>query len=278
MPIAHVDAIKLYYESVGRGPPLVLISGVGFGGWIWHRQVPEFAKTHRVITFDNRGVGKSDRPDETYTIETFATDTIGLLNFLKIPRAHILGLSLGGMIAQKLALDYFDRVDNLILVSTVFGGPQTVLPAMEVLQFMAMPNETPEERFAKGIRFSFGPDYGEKHPDEINFMKQKMSENRQPDYAYRHQSMAPLGFNAEPLLEKLRCPTLIIAGEHDRVVPVENARRLAQRIPNARLKILQDSGHLCFIEESETFVRSVLDFLALKQSRSYHMKNTLSKL
>ena len=261
MPSVQTNGIKLHYESQGHGPPLLLISGVGFGGWVWHQQVPAFSERFQMITFDNRGVGRSDKPDEPYSIELFVADALGLLEALQIERTHLLGVSLGGMIALQLALDHPRRVDHLLLCSTTFGGPQTVLPQPEVLQFMAQPGGRAEERFQKGFQLSCGPGFVEAHPDELAFLRQQMSENRQPDYAYRHQIMAPLGFNVEARLTEIRQPTLVLAGEADQVIPSENARRLAQKLPDAQLKVLPGAGHLCFIEEPEAFNRAVLDFL-----------------
>ncbi|MBI3659824.1 alpha/beta fold hydrolase [Candidatus Acetothermia bacterium] len=261
MPIAQVNRVRLHYEVMGEGQSCLLISGVGFGGWVWRYQIAAFSTHFRVITFDNRGVGQSDKPDETYTIDTFVTDTKGLLDALQIQKAHVLGVSLGGMVAQQLALSHPQRVDRLILCSTVFGGPNVVLPSMEVLQFMAQPSGTPEERFTKGLQFSFAQGFVERHPEEVVFIRQKMSEHRQPDYAYRRQVMVPLSFNAEPFLSKIERPTLVLAGDQDQAVPVENARRLVQKLPNAQLKILDGASHLCFIEQHELFNQTVLEFL-----------------
>lgn len=263
MPIAQVNRIRLYYEVTGNGQPLLLISGVGFGGWVWRYQIAALSKHFRVITFDNRGVGQSDKPDEPYKIDTFVADTKGLLDALQIQKAHVLGVSLGGMVAQQLTLKHPRMVDRLMLCSTIFGGPNIVLPSTEVLQFMAQPSGTPEERFTKGLKFSFGlgPGFAKMHSEETAFIRTKISENRQPDYAYRHQAMAPLGFNSEPFLPKIEQPTLVLAGDQDQVVPIENARRLVQKLPNAQLKIFNGAGHLCFIEQHELFNLTVLEFL-----------------
>jgi pimeloyl-ACP methyl ester carboxylesterase len=265
MPYLQANEIQLYYENQGQGPSLLLIGGLGFGGWIWHRQVSFFSQSFKTITFDNRGSGLSDKPDENYTIEMLTSDTIGLLDSLRIQRANIVGVSLGGLIAQKLALDYPNRVETLVLCSTVFGGPNVVLPPMEVLQFMAQPAEGPEERFAKGLRYSFSSDFISQEKEEIEFIRKKMSEPRQPDSAYRRQVMAPLGFNVEARLMEIKIPTLIVAGSEDKAVPVANAQRLAARIAHSQLHILEGSGHLCFIEASEKFNQLVMEFLLKHQ-------------
>jgi pimeloyl-ACP methyl ester carboxylesterase len=128
MPTVHVNGVKLYYETYGQGEALLLIAGIGYGTWLWAKQIPELSKYFSVIAFDNRGVGRSDKPDIEYTISLLASDAYELLRALNVERAHILGISLGGFIAQQLALDHPEIVNKLILCSTSFGGPNMILP------------------------------------------------------------------------------------------------------------------------------------------------------
>ena len=136
MPKIKTNNIELYYEVYGAGQPLVLISGLGYPLWQWHKMVPFLAEHFQVITFDNRGVGQSDKPAGPYTAQMLATDTAGLLDALGIEKAIIAGHSMGGFVAQAMALDFPQKVAKLILCSTNFGGPHhvTVTPeAMKVL-------------------------------------------------------------------------------------------------------------------------------------------------
>src|SRR5690349_18217962 len=126
MPKTTSNGIELYYEIYGEGKPLVLISGLGYSLWQWHRVVPLLAEHFQVITFDNRGVGQSEKPAGPYSAQILAADTVGLLDALQIERAIILGHSMGGFIAQALALDFPGRVEKLILCSTNFGGPRHI--------------------------------------------------------------------------------------------------------------------------------------------------------
>jgi pimeloyl-ACP methyl ester carboxylesterase len=219
MPTVHVNGVKLYYETYGQGEALLLIAGIGYGTWLWAKQIPELSKYFSVIAFDNRGVGRSDKPDIEYTISLLASDAYELLRALNVERAHILGISLGGFIAQQLALDHPEIVNKLILCSTSFGGPNMILPKGEILQFMAF--GAGKETFQRGLELAFSPEY----------------------------------------LAKNTMPVLVMAGEADRVVPVENSRLLAARLPNARLVTFPNAGHLFVVERADEVNRIILDFL-----------------
>lgn len=258
---ATANGIQLYYESHGKGAPLLLIGGLGYGGWVWRKQAPAFASHFQVITFDNRGVGQSDKPDLPYTVPMLAADALGLLDALRVEKAHVLGASLGGMIALQLALDRPARVDRLILCATTFGGANVVLPKPEVLQFMAQRAGTAEERFARGMELAFSKPFLASRAPEADFIRQEMAKNRQPDAAYLRQAYAPLGFDVESRLDQIPRPALVIAGDQDQAVPAENAKRLAQKLPHATLALLEGAGHLCFIEQAEGFNQAVLGFL-----------------
>jgi pimeloyl-ACP methyl ester carboxylesterase len=238
-----------------------MIAGVGYGGWVFQRQIPDLASHFDTITFDNRGVGASDKPDEPYSIELFARDTLGLMDALGIERAHVLGVSQGGMTALQMALDAPERIDKLVLCATTHGGPHVVYPDMEVIQFLAQRSGPPDERFQKGFELSFSEVFLASDPPALQGIREQLLENRQPDYAYQRQAMAPISFNVEPRLEEVEQPALVISGSADRVVPCENSERLADKLPNAQLEILDGAGHLGFIEQPETFNRTVIEFL-----------------
>ena len=136
MPTIATNGINLYYELHGSGPALVLIPGLGYNGWMYSHMIPGLAEHFQVISIDNRGSGLSDKPAGPYTAQMLAADVIGLLDAFDLPKAHIVGHSMGGFIAQALAIDYPDRVDRLVLSATNFGGPHHVPitpPAMAVL-------------------------------------------------------------------------------------------------------------------------------------------------
>src|SRR6476661_10653754 len=134
MPKTTANGIELYYEIHGKGKPLVLISGLGYSLWQWRNMVPILAEYFQVITFDNRGVGQSDKPAGPYTAQMLAADMVGLLEALNIEMAIIMGHSMGGFIAQAMALDFPQRLGKLILCSTNFGGPHHIPVTPEAMK------------------------------------------------------------------------------------------------------------------------------------------------
>lgn len=239
----------------------MLIAGAGYGRWMWFKQVPELSRHFKVIIFDNRGIGESDQPDTAYSVEMLAADTIGLLDALSIKKAHVLGISLGGFIAQELALSYPQRLAKLILCSTSFGGPNMVLPALGVLQFMTYGTGSPEENFRRGLELAFSPSYIEKHHQDIEYIRVQREAHPQPRDAYLRQLMAPISFNAEDRVGQIKILTLIMAGTDDKAVPVENARRLAAKIKDAKVALFEGAGHLFCIERAAEVNRSIIEFL-----------------
>lgn len=267
MPKAKVGDIEVYYEIHGEGEPLVLIEGLGYYHWMWFRQVPELSKHFQVIAFDNRGVGDTDKPDVEYSIKMFADDTAGLLKELGIEKANVLGVSMGGFIAQELALSHPDLVKRLVLVCTTFGGPESVPMTMEAWQVLnsGKPGASAREVARTALSVAVSPEFMESEPDTVEFIIDKQFENLQPVYAYRRQFAAALEFwgkdNTAGRVGSLSIPTLVIHGSADRTVPVANAERLAARIPGAQLKIIEGAGHLVFIERPEEFNKAVIEFL-----------------
>ncbi|RMI01029.1 MAG: alpha/beta fold hydrolase, partial [Calditrichaeota bacterium] len=153
--IAVVNGLRLYYEIHGEGPWLVLIEGLGVATWLWEKQIPEFSRHFRVLAYDNRGTGKSDKPPGPYTVGEMAEDLAGLMEVLQIPRAHVLGISLGGYIAQEFALRYPERVDRLVLVATGHGGPDQVPIPPETVQQILEPGDGSRESVRRKLALAF---------------------------------------------------------------------------------------------------------------------------
>ena len=168
MSIAHVNDIDIYFEIHGSGPPLVLIMGLRRNAEWWYRQIPELSKHFTIIAFDNRGAGRSDKPEMEYSIRLFADDTAGLMNFLGIPKAHILGISMGGYIAQELAINHPDKVNGLILGCTSCGGRRAVIMSEERMEkFTANKGLTPEQILRKDMDLYFSDRFIRDHPERI---------------------------------------------------------------------------------------------------------------
>jgi len=227
--------------------------------------VPFLAEQFRVITFDNRGVGQSDKPAGPYTAQMLATDTVGLLDALGVDKAMIMGHSMGGFVAQALALDFPQRVDKLILCSTNFGGSHHVPVTPEAMKVLTDVSSDPLTRFKNGLIVSTAPGWVEKNPETIQeWIEWRVSNPIEPG---PYQAQLAIGLALlddaaafEERLFQINIPTLILFGAYDKVVPPENASLLAEKIANSQIVILPDAGHFFPIEVPETASETVTDF------------------
>lgn len=278
-----VNGIDLYYEIHGSGEPLLLIEGLGYSAWMWYKQVPALSRRYQVILFDNRGAGNTDKPDSEYSIEIMADDASGLLRTLGIGQAHVLGISLGGFIAQELALRHPDLVKSLSLVSTNSGPGKRamrnsqhmngifklwgILPGtFEMGGKASVPlgfeyGITKEDRIRYGLSLAFTPEYYRQNPEEIDRIVSWRLENPQPGYAWKRQLMAGMNFDSSERAQDIHAPALVLNGAEDRIVTPESARELARSIPDSRYVEIEGSGHLLFIEKAEEFNETVISFL-----------------
>jgi pimeloyl-ACP methyl ester carboxylesterase len=216
VPKASVNGFKLHYEIEGEGEALLLIPGFASGLSVWTRQTPALSRHFRVVSFDPRGIDASDKPVGPQTIGLLADDVAHLLLALHIPRAHILGVSFGGFVAQEFALKYPLMTRKLVLCCTSFGGPNHVKTDMDLRQ-----------------------------TKELN----------------SNQFDAAVAFDAESRVEGIRSETLVLSGDQDNIVPVQNSRNLGAKIPGAKLCIVEGGGHTFFIERAEEFNQLVTDFI-----------------
>lgn len=271
MPKIQTGEIELYYEERGTGEPLVLIPGFSNGLWIWFKQIPALSEKFRTIVFDPRGISRSAAPDEPITIRTIADDVASLLRALKIERAHILGASFGGFVAQEFALAYRQMTRTLILCCTSFGGPNHVPPPLTTLLAMASTKGlNAEERVRENLLLAFSPKYLEERSAEVERLIEMRAENPVPEHAYLHQLQAAMVFNTEPGIADINVPTLVITGNEDVIVPCDNSRNLASKIPNARLVIINGGSHTFFIERPEEFNRAVIEFIENNAGEQSH--------
>lgn len=262
MPYAPLNGIRLYYEEEGSGPPLLLLEGLGYALWMWFRQRPALRQHFRLVLPDTRGVGLSDIPPGPYTIDLFAADALALLDHLAMPRAHVLGVSMGGMVAQALALRSPDRVERLVLVSTTPGGPAAApMPPRTAEALLAARTLPPREGLRAAMALAFSDGYVAAHPAEVEQILDWRLERPQPPEAWMWQLQAGQAFDVSARLHEIRHPTLVVAGSADRVLPVANAYLLASRLPHATLHIFAGAGHLVFIEQADAFNRLVVAFL-----------------
>jgi 3-oxoadipate enol-lactonase len=262
MPTAKVNGVELYYEEHGAGEPLVLVPGFGTGLWIWYRQIPSLAEHFRVIAFDPRGVARSDKPDEPMSMRGYADDVAALLEALNVERAHVLGASFGGFVAQEFALAEPKRTRGLVLCCTSFGGPRHCPPAPETLRAIASTKGlNTEERVRENLLLAFSHAFVAEHADEVERVIALRAENEVPEYAYLRQLQAAMAFNAEERVANIKAPTLVITGDADVIVPRENSSNLAAKIPGAKLRVIEGGSHTFFIERPEEFNSAVIEFI-----------------
>ncbi|NWF78092.1 MAG: alpha/beta hydrolase [Chloroflexi bacterium] len=257
MPLAKLNGININYEAEGHGEPLVMIMGFAANRNGWMPQIRSFKKYYRVITLDNRGVGKSDKPPGPYSTKMMADDTVKLMDFLGIEKAHILGLSMGGMIAQELAINYPQRVMKLILASTYASRDETSGDTAQLAKFREL---TPEKKLRAIIGLAFNkPVYRFTFAllarIQTKFMRasDRVGIAGQSEACQQHNTLERL-----PLITR---PTLVIVGTGDRVIKPVSSEIIAHRIPNAKLVRIQGGSHYLSLEMRKAFNREVLNFL-----------------
>jgi pimeloyl-ACP methyl ester carboxylesterase len=263
MPKVKVGDINMYYETHGRGDPLVLIPGHGTDcTTAYFRQIPGLAKDYRVIAIDNRGSGLSDKPDMSYTMEMMAKDAAGLLAALDVHRAHVCGHSMGGMIAQHLALNYPQMTASLILVCTTCSTTEhSVPPDQAVLATLFDTQGTPEERIRRLIPLAFTQEFFKNEPAVIERFAGLHLKHCPPPFIVARHGEAMMMHNVYVRLPQISVPALVIGAAEDKVIPVENSRILASRIPGAESIILERVGHMVTVELAEAVNKAILDFL-----------------
>jgi pimeloyl-ACP methyl ester carboxylesterase len=261
MPVVKANDINLYYEVHGQGFPLVLIAGIGYHSGCWFSVLPHFSRELQVVVFDNRGVGRSDEPVMDYSIEMFADDTAGLLRAIGITRAHVLGRSMGGAIAQQMALRHPEMVEKLVLVSTLSETSPFGLLVLDVWQQVGL-KAGMDVLHKLLVMESLSPRFFGQRPEVVDEILHRGGEHPQPAEAFVRQAGAVARHNATPLLHRIKAPTLVLAGEKDIPTPVGASKLLASRIPNARFRVVPRVGHGFMWEDPEGFCREVLSFLA----------------
>src|SRR5215212_5759773 len=257
MLVTITENTSIDYDINGEGPPLLLISGLGFGRWGWFKQVPAFSRHFRTITFDARGERRLENG-----VGDLVRDVVWLLDHLGVKKAHVLGTSLGGFVGQELALLRPDLVDRLVLVCTSYGGRGPESMAVQALSDMlGWGSLTPEGVVRRGLETATSETYRAEHGDEFEQIVSWRLADSPSGAAYYEQARAGAGFDLSRDVGHITSPTLVIHGAEDRYVPVANAAALAGAIPGSRLRVLDDAGHLVFIERFAEVNREVVTFL-----------------
>lgn len=262
--LARVNGIALYYEMVGQGEWLVLIHASADNSAIWFNQVPAFAKHYRVLTYDMRGFGRSDKPADLRR-ETLVEDLYALLETLEIKGAFFLGHSMGGGVAQRLAIEHPEIVKALILAGSGAGRPLSPLWAKFNRELAdLLEREGMSAILGERMRRLFAPGFAERNPQGVRRYQEIRLMNDAAAYARSLRSSRNRAMSMEP--ERIHCPTLILLGDQDPLMKVEQAQALAKRIPKAWLKVLESCGHVSPLERPQEFNAAVLEFLAEVES------------
>lgn len=260
MPFAENQHARIYWDEQGKGAPVLLLMGLGYPSAMWYRTRPALAARYRTLAPDNRGTGRSDMPPGPYPIALMAADAAAVLDAAGVESAHVYGISMGGMIAQEFALQYPRRVRSLILGCTSAGGPEAerAEPAARDLLMMRT-SLNAEEAAQAAIPFIYDPATPRERIEEDLEVRRPWFPRRE---AYAAQLQGIVAWEAYSRLPGIKAPTLVIHGEHDRLVPPRNGALIAGRIPGAMLTILQNASHIFSTDQPEATQRALLDFLA----------------
>jgi 3-oxoadipate enol-lactonase len=262
--VRRVGDINIWIDEKGAGVPVLCISGLGYSNWCWRETAEALSPQYHVITFDNRGAGRSDAPDTAYSIEQFADDAAGVLEALGATPAHVVGHSMGGYIALTLAARHPVLVRSLVLIGTSSGGDGSLpIPTATSDAWKASVTLAPRDFARMTMPYSFATGWSHEHPERFERLLAERLAFPTATEAWKRQFRAASDFGRDGLpVEALRVRALVIHGTDDRVVPYANGERLARQLPNATLETMEGAGHLCFLEQPERVHSLLLSWLA----------------
>jgi 3-oxoadipate enol-lactonase len=265
MPEVNVDGVKINYTVQGSGEPLLMIMGLGSSSAVWNPAlVDELARSFRTITYDNRGTGLSDKPRTPYSLEMFAGDAVAILDALAIDSAHVFGVSMGGMIAQELALRHAPRLHTLTLGCTTCGGKNAVPPPPESVKLLTAPRDgiSEEDLIRRGWPLAYTPSYIQNNRADLEATIPRILAHPTPAYAYKIHLDATYKLKTFDRLPEIKTPTMVVTGARDVLIPAGNSEVIAARIPGAKLHIIPDAGHSFFNEVPGEFIKLFMPFVA----------------
>ena len=264
MPKVKVNDIQIYYEVHGEGSPLLMIMGLSANlNWWDNRLTKALSEKLKLVMFDNRGAGRTSSSNREYTIKLFAGDAAGLMDALGIPKAHILGFSMGGMIAQELVLNHPLKVEKLVLCSTNCGGSKSFQPSQDILEMLTadVTGLSPEEIVRMILPLILTRNFIEENPDLVKLIVHRLARYPISRESHMRQLKAIMGFDTFYRLKQIKAHTLILHGRKDVLVPLANASVLAKAIPDAELVYSEKSAHL-LVEEMREVINILIAFLA----------------
>lgn len=252
MPYARVRRARIYHEEHGSGEPLLLLSGFTVSGTVFEPVLPLWSGRFRCVTYDHRGSGRSSPASVGLSMPALAGDAVGLLDHLGIEAAHVFGLSMGGMVAQEMALRFPDRVRGLVLGGTSPGGPRATLPWRELSGLApAVAGSRRGARLRVLERALFSPGFRRDHPDRVAALVQPFLRHRSGPRGVAAQFWASVYHDTWARLPQVQAPTLVLHGGADGLAPLGSARALARRVPGAELVVLPGAGHAFPLERPQ---------------------------
>ena len=261
MPFASVGKYRIFYVEEGKGFPLVLIHGLAGDHTAWAPQIDAFRRQHRVIAFDNRGAGKSTQIDEPVTTADLAADTLALMDALSVSRAHVVGRSMGGSIAQHIALRAPQRLQSLVMCSSFAKldplGVRVLTNMREVLEWRG----SWADHARHSVQNFVSAEFFNTQRDRVAQIERLIGRETRLPACYVRQNHACLEHDTLDDLERVACPTLILAGKKDPICSLTATRWMAERIPAAETVIFEKSSHFFLIEEAEKFQTVLMEWL-----------------
>ena len=263
MAFLENQGAQIYWDEQGKGEPVLLIMGLGYPSYLWHRTRPTLNERYRTIALDNRGSGQSDATPGPYSIPLMASDAAAALDAAGMQNAHVFGLSMGGMIAQEFALQYPARVRSLILGCTAAGGPSAVRAEKRVTDVLTG-SAMGFEAMTQAMRpFVYDVSTPADRIEEDLVIRRKWFPRPE---AYMAQLQAIFAWEAYSRLEKITAPTLVIHGETDQLVPAGNGKLIASRVAGSKLVMLPHASHIFTTDQPEASRKAVIEFLGAHAS------------
>lgn len=259
--VIKVGDIDIGYRAFGRGDPLLLIMGYGSTMNMWEdRLIQALSKNNNVIIFDNRGMGETSAGQKDFSLEQFASDSIGLIDALKLKKVSILGWSMGSYIAQEIVARYPDRVDKLVLYAST-ANPNLFPPSKETLSKLNDTSGTPQEQGSRWISLLFPNDWLVSHGDRIKEIFYRPLGTINPESIGKQSIAISKWTGLGEKLVNIKNKTLLIGGKEDVIVPPNNLEYLDSKIPDATLTLVESTGHGLMFQDPDKFVQLVLEFL-----------------
>jgi 3-oxoadipate enol-lactonase len=268
MPLCHLTRTDLFYDDKGDGEPLLFLNGLSGDHLYWRRQMRTFGKEHRCLAVDNRDVGQSSYATEPYSVRDLAGDVLELFDRLALPPAHVVGLSMGGLIAQELALVAPRRVKSLVLVDTLAHSDEWFRGILRAFELIRRQVDDTAAFFEAILPWWVSPRFFDES-DRVSWLRALLRQNPQPQRldGFLRQLDALGRHDARASLRGLACPVLVIVGEDDGVAPLRYSRQLQELIPQAQLVVLRGVGHAPPLEDPSQFNAALAEFLAGQKTR-----------